>query len=136
MPVDVTITLAEHAAIEDEVDEALVDEGFVPAAPITAAPAAYAGGTTYAKGAYTTEGTQVYRSQQAANKGHKPSEDADFAWWAPVSLGVVSPLQNPTLLTAPATRTQQAHNNTPPARSDAAAAPLETIGVGPETPVS
>lgn len=130
----VTVTLAEAAATEDAANEALVDEGFVPGPPLTALPPAYEAGATYAKNVLVTEGTQVYRSQAAANKGHKPSEDADFAWWAPVSIDVVA-LQKADYNRTPTTMTQQAHNNKPPARSDALAAPAETIGEGAETPV-
>lgn len=129
-----TITQAERAAAEEEANEAIVDEAFLPSGPLTAQPAAYVNGTTYAKNALVTEGGQVYRSQQANNKEHKPSEDADYAWWAPISIDIV-PLQNPALLTPPVVRKQQAHNNKPPASSAATATAAETIGVGAETPV-
>lgn len=89
----ITITLAEAQAVEEGITEAQADEGFVPSAPLTAAPAAYAAGTEYAKGALVTEGTQVYRSQKTPNKGNEPKADANFANWAPVSVDVI-PLQN------------------------------------------
>ena len=130
----VTVTLAEATATEDALNEALVDEGFAPGPPLTAQPPAYEAGATYAKNALASEGGQAYRSQAAGNKGNTPSEDADFVHWAPVSVEVV-PLQKADYNTAPTPMKQQAHNNKPPASSAATATPLETIGVGAETPV-
>lgn len=94
MPQETPITLAESAPVEEALSEAIVDQAFQPSAPLTALPAAYEAGATYAKGALVKEGTQVYRSQQAANKGHEPKADADFEWWAPVGTSFV-PLVNP-----------------------------------------
>lgn len=130
----VTVTLAESGTIEEAANEALVDQGFVAQGPLSAAPAEWVEGTTYAKNALVTKSSKVYRSQAAGNKENDPAADADFVHWAPVGTSLY-PLQNPALLTAPAPRTQQAHNNKPPASSAATAAPLETIGVGAETPV-
>lgn len=129
-----TLTLVESGEKEDAANEAITDLAFQPAAPLSASPPAYEAGATYAKNALVTEGTQIYRSQKAANKGNKPSEDTDFANWAPIGTSLVV-LQNPAFGFPTATMTQQAHNNKPPARSDAKAAPLETIGTGAETPV-
>ena len=107
----------------------MTDLGFVPSAPLNARPAAYEAGATYAANALVTDNGQVYRSQAAGNKGNTPHEDADFVHWAPVSVSIV-PLQNPNWNHAATAGTEQAHSNLPPARSDAAAAPLETIGTG------
>lgn len=89
-----TQTIAEAGLDQEAANEALIDQGFVPMAPLTAAPAAWVEKTVYPAGALVSEGGQVYRSQVAGNKEHKPSEDADFANWAPVSVSVI-PLVNP-----------------------------------------
>lgn len=94
MAQDTTITLAEAGTAEEETNDRITDQAFLPIAPLNAAPAAYSAGTTYAKGALVTEGTQVYRSQQAANKAHEPKADADYEWWAPIGVAIV-PLVNP-----------------------------------------
>lgn len=132
--VDVTITLAESGVIEEAINEAIVDMGFVPTAALTVAPPAYEAGATYAKNAYVLEGVQIYRSQAAGNKGHEPKADADFATWAPVSITLYL-LQNPNLLATPVPLKQQAHNNKPPASSAATASQAEVVGTGAETPV-
>jgi hypothetical protein len=128
----VTLSLVESAAIEDAANEAIVDQAFVPLAPITDVPPEYEAGTTYALNALVKEGKQVYRSLEAGNKGHEPKGDADFAHWAPVATAMVS-LQDPSFGATPAPLKQQAHNNKPPASSAANAAPAETVGVGEET---
>lgn len=128
----VTVTLEESSTTEEEGNAAITADAFLPSAPLNAQPAAYVNGTTYPKGALVTDGTQVYRSLAAGNKENVPHEDAG-AHWVPVSVSVV-PLQNPSFGKTP-TMSEQAHNNKPPARSDAAAAPLETIGTGAEVPL-
>ncbi len=90
----ISLTPATESAAEEALCEAIVDLAFVPAAPLNTVPAAYSAAVTYAKGAYVSEGGIYYRSQQAGNKAHEPKADADFEWWAPVSLTFV-PLQNP-----------------------------------------
>lgn len=89
-----TQTIAEAGEAQEAVNETLVDMGFVPMAPLNAQPPAYEAGATYALNALVTDGTQVYRSQAAGNKGNTPHEDADFVHWAPVSISIV-PLVNP-----------------------------------------
>jgi len=131
----VTVTLAEATAAEDALNEAITDEAFLPSAPLTAPPALYNEAATYGKGALVTaESGIIYRSQAAGNKGNNPAEDADFVHWAPAPDAIIQ-LQKADYNRTPTTMTQQAHNNKPPASSAATAAPLETIGVGAETPV-
>lgn len=98
-----TQTLVESGETEEALNEKLEDLAFTPSAPLSAPVAAYAAGTTYAKGALVKEGAQVYRSQQAANKGHEPKADADFEWWAPIGTSTV-PLVNPEYNRTPSAR--------------------------------
>jgi hypothetical protein len=124
-----TETLKESGEAEEALNEAITDLAFAPTPPIAGQVAAWGEKTVYAKGAYAEEEGVVYRSQEAANKENKPSEDADFAHWAPVSIAEY-PLQSPTAgAYATAERTQAAYNE-PPARSDALAAPGETVNPG------
>lgn len=130
----ITETIKESGEAEELLNELITDAAFLPGPPLNAMPPAWEEGATYAKNALVSEGGQAYRSQEAANKEHKPSEDADFVHWAPVSIDIV-PLQNPHFTDTPAPLKQQAHNNKPPASSAATASAAETIGLGAETPV-
>lgn len=127
MSVVTTETLEASGIAEEAANELITDAAFAPTPPIVGQVPAWEEGAVYAKGAYVEEKAVVYRSQEAANKEHKPSEDVDFAHWAPVSVALY-PAQGSATLAA-VTRTQAGYNE-PPARSDAAAAPLETINPG------
>ncbi len=124
-----TLTLKE-AGEKEEAENALIsDQKFQPLAPIDGPVAAWVEGDTYAANALTEEKGVVYRSQAAGNKGNKPSEDKTYEHWAPVSVAEY-PLQSPTAgAYATAERTQAGYNE-PPARSDALAAPGETVNPG------
>jgi|SRR5215831_7797237 len=91
----VAVTLAEQTTKEEAATKTINNAAFVPVPPTTSYPAAYSAAATYAKGAVVTEGTQVYRSQQAGNKAHEPKADTEFTYWAPIGVSFV-PLQNPT----------------------------------------
>lgn len=88
-----TQTIAEAGEAEDLATEAITDQAFLPLGVQTKVPSTWLVGSTYAKNALVLEGAQAYRSLVAGNIGHKPSEDADFAFWAPVAIAV-SPLVN------------------------------------------
>lgn len=128
----INVSLAESSTAEEAANEALVDEGFVPGPPVTVQPPLWEVGATYAKGALVSEPNgQIYRGQDAANKGNKPSEDADFVHWAPVGIELV-PLTNPGFAHAASFVSQRAYASSPPARSDRAASAAETVSPGPE----
>ena len=130
-----TVPLAENAKVEEEASEAIVDEAFLPTAPLSVLPAAYNAASTYAKGEYVTEGGVYYRSQQAGNKAHTPSADADFEWWSPVAETAIVLLQNPSFGHTPSIVEQRSYSEKPPASSAVAVAALETIAPGNPVPV-
>jgi hypothetical protein len=125
-----TQTVAEAGTAEEAITEAIVDEAFLPFAPISAQPPAYSAAVTYAKGEVVKEGTTYYRSQQAGNIAHTPSADADFEWWSPVAETAIVLLQNPSFGGTPAIVTQSTYAQKPPASSAATATALQTVEPG------
>jgi hypothetical protein len=127
----VTLTLKEQSEKEEEETAAITAMGFVPEAPVAGQIAAYAGGTTYAKGALVLEDGIVYRSQVAGNIGHEPKADATFEHWAPQPV-VTYPLVNPAFNHTPALLKEHGFESAGPPLSSAAAPAAETIEPGEE----
>lgn len=124
-----TETLKESGEVEEAENKLISDQKFTPLAPIDGQVAAWGEKTVYGLNALVEEEGVVYRSQAAANKENKPSEDATYEHWAPVSVAEYS-LQSPTGgAYATTVRTQPGYNE-PPARSDALATPSQTVNPG------